>query len=350
MLYLQRTLLAILALTTTTTTAQLNQLAKKAGLLYIGTAVDNGNLLNKTYKSIVTDTQEFGQLTPENGMKWFAVEPSPGVFNYTLGNEIANLATQDRQLLRCHALVWHSQLPAWVDQTTSWTAATLTAALKRHIFNEAQHWTRECYAWDVLNEALNEDGTYRNSTFLQVLGPAYIPLVFKFASQAAPRAKLYYNDYNIESPGPKATAAQAIVKSLKKQHIRIDGVGLQSHFIAGNAPSYAQQIQNMRAFESLGVDVAITELDVRLLLPTDATNLQQQSQAYVDAVQACVDVRACVGVTVWNFWDPVSWVPGVFTGYGAALLYFEDFTKHPAYYAIVDALKKSAKGKWKRIS
>ncbi|RDW62201.1 beta-xylanase-2 [Coleophoma cylindrospora] len=331
-------ILSLSLLLASTANAKLNQLAKNAGKLYFGTATDNGELNNTQYVSILSDRREFGQLTPANGMKWEYVEPEPGVFNYTDGSVVANLATKNHQLLRCHNLVWHSQLPDWVPNT-NWTKETLKAALIDHVTHEARHWASQCYAWDVLNEALNEDGTYRNDTFYAVLGEEYIKIAFKAAAEADPTAKLYYNDYNIESPGPKSTAALGIVTMLQEAGLRIDGVGLQSHFIVGSTPTIDQQISNMKSFTDLGVDVAITELDIRLLLPSNATNLQQQSKDYEASVGACVQVEGCVGITVWDFWDPVSWVPGVFAGYGDADLWFANFTKHPAYYGVEAALK-----------
>ena len=142
----------------------------------------------------------------------------------------------------------------------TWSKENLTEALVSHITHEASHWAGQCYAWDVVNEALNEDGTYRNDTFLQVLGPEYIKIAFLAAAAADPGAKLYYNDYNIEYAGPKSSGAQTnIVKYLQDAGIRIDGVGLQSHFIVGETPSIDTQISNMKAFTDMNVEVAITE-------------------------------------------------------------------------------------------
>jgi len=322
--------------------AQLNQLAKKAGKLYFGTATDNWELNNTEYVSILSNTKEFGQLTPANGMKWEYVEPELGVFNYSDGSVVANLATENHQLLRCHNLVWYSQLADWVTVDT-WDKENLTAALIQHVTQEAKHWAPQCYAWDVVNEALNDDGTFRNDTFYSILGEDYIKIAFEAAAKADPTAKLYYNDYNIEYPGPKATAAQGIVKMLQDAGLRIDGVGLQSHFIVGETPSIDSQIENMESFTEMGVDVAITELDIRLLLPANSSNLAQQSSDYEATVGACMQVERCVGITVWDFWDPVSWVPGVFAGYGDADLWFANFTKHPAYYGVVAALTNQTK-------
>ena len=142
------------------------------------------------------------------------------------------------------------------------------------------HWKGQCYAWDVVNEALNDDGTYRESIFYNTLGPDYIKLAFKTASQIDPKAKLYYNDYNLESPSAKTVAAQNIVKSLRKEGIRIDGVGLQSHLVAESLPTLDQHIDAIRGFTKLGVEVALTELDIRLETPATADNLALQRAGY----------------------------------------------------------------------
>jgi endo-1,4-beta-xylanase len=188
-----------------------------------------------------------------------------------------------------------------------WSKENLTAALIDHVTQEATHWKGQCYAWDVLNEALNEDGTYRNDTFLSVLGPEYIKIAFRAAAAADPDAKLYYNDYNIEHVSNKSNSArQNIIKFLQDDGIRIDGVGLQSHFTAGSAPSLDAQIENMRLFAEMGLEVAITELDVRVHEPENSTNLEQQSRDYENTVGACMQVDECIGITVWDFYDPVS--------------------------------------------
>jgi endo-1,4-beta-xylanase len=158
-----------------------------------------------------------------------------------------------------------------------------------------------------LNEALNDDGTYRNDTFLTVLGPEYIKIAFRAAAAADPRAKLYYNDYGIERPGNKSTLArQNIIKFLQDDGIRIDGIGLQSHFTVGRSPSLDDQVANMKAFADMGLEVAVTELDVRIEEPENSTNLAAQSEVYKNTTGACMLIDACVGITVWDFYDPVS--------------------------------------------
>jgi endo-1,4-beta-xylanase len=237
--------------------------------------------------------------------QWQFIEPVLGVFNYTEGEIVTNLAKKDGQILRCHNLVWHSQLAPWVEADT-WDRANMTAMLRQHVLSEAGHWKGQCYAWDVVNEGLNEDGTYRESIFYTVLGEDYFKIAFEAAAEADPDAKLYYNDYNIESPGPKAEGVKRIVKMLKDAGLKIDGVGLQSHFVVGSTPTIDQQISTMQGYADLGVEVSITELDIRLNLPVNASNLAQQKKDYKTSVGACMQVKECVGITIWDFYDPVS--------------------------------------------
>nr|Q5ZNB1.1 RecName: Full=Endo-1,4-beta-xylanase D; Short=Xylanase D; AltName: Full=1,4-beta-D-xylan xylanohydrolase D; Flags: Precursor [Talaromyces funiculosus]CAG25554.1 endo-1,4-xylanase D [Talaromyces funiculosus] len=320
--------------------AQLNTAAKAAGLLYFGTAVDNPDLSDSKYL-VNLETADFGQITPANAMKWQPTEPSQGSYTFTQGDQIASLAKSNNDYLRCHNLVWYNQLPSYIT-SGSWTNATLIAALKEHINGVVTHYKGQCYAWDVVNEALNEDGTYRQNVFYQHIGEAYIPIAFAAAAAADPNAKLYYNDYNIEYAGAKATGAQGIVKLIQAAGGRIDGVGLQSHFIVGQTPSLATQKANMAAFTALGVDVAITELDIRMTLPDTSALQTQQSTDYQTTTTACVQTKGCVGITLWDYTDKYSWVPGTFSGQGDACPWDSNYNKKPAYYGILAGLQSGS--------
>jgi endo-1,4-beta-xylanase len=206
-------------------------------------------------------------------------EPQPGVFNFTEGEIVSSMAAQNGQLLRCHALVWHNQLAPWVENTT-WTPDALRDVITRHITNVMNHWKGQCYAWDVVNEALNDDGTFRASIFYNVLGADYIKHAFNVASQIDPKAKLYYNDYGLERPNNKTAAVKNIVKTLKDAGIKIDGVGLQAHLHADVHPTIDEHILAIKGFTNLGVEVALTELDVRIAMPVNATNLAWQREEY----------------------------------------------------------------------
>jgi len=208
-------------------------------------------------------------------------EAEQGVFNYTEGEIVSKNAKKAGQILRCHALVWHSQLGLWVRNVT-WTPDTMRVAIVDHIEKVAGHWKDECYAWDVVNEAFEEDGSYRKSIFYETLGPEYIDLAFKTAARVAPKAKLYYNDYNLEWPNKKTEATQKLVKDLRAKGIKIDGVGLQAHMMAEDHPTLDQHIAAIQGFADLKVDVALTELDVRITLPVTEANLAQQKLVYAN--------------------------------------------------------------------
>ncbi|KAL5355076.1 glycoside hydrolase superfamily [Aspergillus floccosus] len=320
--------------------AGLHQAAVAKGLLYFGSATDNPELSDTAYVNQLSNTNDFGQIVPGNSMKWDATEPSQNSFSFARGDVVADLAQKNGQKLRCHTLVWHSQLPNWVS-SGSWTNATLIAAMKNHITNVVNHYKGRCYAWDVVNEALNEDGTYRDSVFYRVIGEAYIPIAFAAAAAADPSAKLYYNDYNTEYAGAKANGAQRIVKLVKSYGAKIDGVGVQAHLIVGNVGSSSNLASVLRGFTSLGVEVAYTELDIRMTLPATAALLAQQATDYQNVAAACVATTGCIGITIWDWTDKYSWVPSTFSGQGAALPWDENFAKKPAYNGILAGLGAS---------
>ncbi|KAM7199202.1 Glycoside hydrolase superfamily [Naviculisporaceae sp. PSN 640] len=329
--------------------AQLDYWAKKAGMMYYGAATDTPGQRERAgyedkyeqYDAILKDPLQFGQTTPTNGMKWLFTEPEPGVFNFTEGDFVAKLAKDTGKILRCHALVWHSQLAPWVEAKKDWTKDEMREVITRHITHVAGHWKGQCYAWDVLNEALDEDGSYRQSVFYKVLGEEYIRLAFQVAAEVDPDTKLYYNDYGIERPtSVKTEGAKRLVKMLRSSGIRIDGVGMQAHLHADNHPTAEDHENTMRQYLGLGIEeVAFTELDVRITDPANATSLEWQKDSYIQVAKACARVKGCVGITVWDFYDPFSWVPWTFPGKGAAGLWFEDFTEHPAVQGVVETLK-----------
>nr|AGV40653.1 XYN-L1 [Pseudopithomyces chartarum] len=322
----------------------LDVLAKRAGLDYFGTAIDNVVLDNKQYTSIANNRSEFGQVTPSNGQKWMYIGPTRNKFNYTLGDQITKPATRNRQLKRCHNFVWHNQLPEWLT-SGNWTKTELIKIMENHIKNEARHYYNDCFAWDVVNEAFEDDATatLRKSIWLNVIGPEYIELAFKFARKyTKPGTKLYYNDYAIERVNNKSRAVETLAKDFIKRRIPIDGIGLQAHYTVGRAPTYDEQKATHKMFNKLGLETSLTELDVRIQLPDNATTQALQGAVYANSTKACLDAKDCVGITVWDFWDPVSWVPDTFPGFGNACIWDKDFKKKPAYYAVADLLRSYA--------
>ncbi|KAI0034220.1 endo-1,4-beta xylanase [Vararia minispora EC-137] len=321
------------ALPTGTSTAKLHLLAQAAGKLYFGSATDNPELSDPTYVNLLSDSAMFGQITPGNSMKWDSTERSQGSFTFAGGDTVVALAHANGQLVRGHNCVWHNQLPSWVSGGT-FTAAQLTNIVQTHCSVCPSNVFR--YAWDVVNEPFNEDGTWRTDVFYNVLGAGYVTIALNAARSADPTAKLYLNDYNIEGSGAKATAMQNLVRSLKAAGTPIDGVGLQAHFIVGSVPPTLQT--NIQAFIALGVEVAITELDIRMTLPATAALYNQQKTDYNTVISACKVLSGCIGVTIWDFTDKYSWVPNTFSGQGAACPWDVNFVKKPAYDGIVAGL------------
>ncbi|MFF1306954.1 endo-1,4-beta-xylanase [Streptomyces sp. NPDC058307] len=323
--------LLVPAATASAADTPLRDLAAAKGKV-IGTAV-TGSKLTGTYGDLAG--AQFNSLTPGNAMKWGSVEPSRGSYNWAEADQIVNFAEAHGQQVRGHTLVWHNQNPDWLTNGT-WTPAQLGQLLSDHIALEVGRYKGRLAAWDVVNEPFNEDGTYRQTLWYNGLGTGYIAQALTAARAADPAARLYINDYNVEGVGAKSTALYNLVKSLKEQGVPIDGVGLQAHLIVGQVPATLQQ--NIQRFADLGVDVAITELDIRMTLPSDSAKLTQQAADYKAVMNACVAVARCVGVTVWGFTDSDSWIPSTFPGQGAATPYDENYAPKPAYHAIGEAL------------
>ncbi|MGW1129582.1 endo-1,4-beta-xylanase [Streptomyces sp. NPDC002526] len=316
----------------------LGALGKRSGVR-IGTAVDMAALADDApYRAKAAS--EFSSVTPENVMKWESVEPTRGTYDWKQADQLVDFARANGQLVRGHTLLWHNQLPAWLT-TGDFTADELRAILRKHITDEARHFKGRIWQWDVVNEAFNDDGTLRDSIWLQKLGPGYIADAFRWAHAADPKAKLFINDYNIEGVNAKSTALHDLVVKLRKQHVPIDGVGIQGHLsVQYNAPH--DIADNMKRFDALGLETAITEADVRVPMPSDSTKQEAQAEGYDVLLRGCLLTRKCTDFTVWGFTDKYSWVPDTFEGEGAANLFDEHYKAKPAYSALRDDLLLAA--------
>ncbi|MGW0810138.1 endo-1,4-beta-xylanase [Nonomuraea sp. NPDC002799] len=302
---------------------------------FIGAALATSPLANETSYRNLAGT-EFNQVTAENAMKWDSTEPSQGQFNFSGADAIVNFATQNSQQVHGHTLVWHSQTPSWVQNLS---ATAMRTAMQNHITQVVGRYASNAavVSWDVVNEVFDDNGNLRTSFWYNTLGQSYIADAFRAARAADPDARLCINDYNTDGINAKSTAVYNLVSSLRQQGVPVDCVGFQSHLaIQYGFPSDYQQ--NLQRFAALGVQVRITELDVRMQMPRDATKDATQATYYRNVVNACVAVSGCAGVTIWGFTDKYSWVPDTFSGQGAALIYNDSYQQKPSYTAVHDAL------------
>ena len=284
---------------------------------YFGTAIAAGRLGDSTYSTIAG--REFNMITAENEMKPDATQPQRGNFTFSSGDQIYNWATQRGLKVRGHTLAWHAQQPGWMQ---SLSGSSLRQAMIDHINGVMGHYKGKLAAWDVVNEAFNEDGSRRQSN-LQATGNDWIEVAFRTARAADPSVKLCYNDYNIENWSyGKTQGVYNMIRDFKSRGVPIDCVGLQTHFTGGSSlPGNFQT--TLSSFAALGVDVALTEVDV-----TNASTSQ-----YSGLTQACINVSRCIGITVWGVRDSDSWrsseSPLLFDGGG---------NKKAAYTSVLNAL------------
>jgi GH35 family endo-1,4-beta-xylanase len=287
-----------------------------------------------TYEA--TASSEFNILTPENQLKFDATEPQQNTFSFAAGDMHVQFAQAHGMEIHGHNLVWHNQLPSWVTGTT-WTAATLTAAMNNHIDNVVGHYKGKIAIWDVVNEGLNDDGTLRTSIWETTIGPQYIALAFQRARTDDPNAILVYNDFNIETVNAKSNALFSMVSTFKQQGIPIDAIGLQMHLTSGGI-DISSLTTNMQRFAQLGLQIYITEMDVRYGTPISTANLQAQATIYQNVLNACLQQPACKGLQTWGFTDKYSWIPGTFPGLGDALEFDANYAAKPSYFALQSGL------------
>jgi endo-1,4-beta-xylanase len=312
-------------------------------------------------------TKHFNSITTENEMKFDALEPNENQFNYGTADQMVNYATSHNMKVRGHALVWYRQTPAWVFANA--TKDILLGRMRNHISNVMKHFKGKVYAWDVVNEAMMEDGDYRKgdeakedqrSQWYQIAGPDYIAEAFKAAAAADPSAKLFYNDYYDWLP-VKNQGIYKMLKGLLDAGVKVDGVGMQCHIniepsTDPNHQAYYQTVPDLedaiKLYSSLGLDVQVTELDLSLYIPgitytsdqyyTTATFTptlqQQQADRYREFFELFRKYKDVItGVTFWGISDDNTWLSEFSSGRKDFPLLFDvNQQPKPAFYAVVD--------------
>ena len=236
------------------------------GKFYIGAALNTRQIWEKDTANVAIIERHFNSIVAENVMKSMYLQPKEGEFFFDDADKFVEFGEQNGMWIVGHCLIWHSQLPRWfcVDENgENVSAEVLKARMKSHISTVVGRYKGRIHGWDVVNEAILEDGSYRQSKFYEILGEEFIPLAFQFAHEADPNAELYYNDYNEWYPGRVETVVR-LIKTLKERGIRIDAIGMQGHLGMGG-PSIADYEAAILAYSSAGVKVMITELDLSIL-------------------------------------------------------------------------------------
>ena len=334
----------------------LRSLAEEAGIEF-GVAV-NTDLLAKNgkYRNIVNT--QYSSVTAENVMKWEAINPAPGVYDWAAAEALIANAEANGQVVRGHTLVWHNQLPTWLT-TGHFSAEELRTILENHVRTVAEHFAGDIQQWDVVNEIFNDDaaGSFRETLWYQAYeelglpGEQYVADVFRWAHEADSAALLFYNDYNLEFTGSKSNAAYAFVQELLADDVPIQGVGFQGHL--DTQYGFPDLQSNLQRFADQGIEVALTEVDVRTFVtqkpngtytntPADAAEGAQQVDYWVRTLEACLAVEACNSFTAWGVSDANSWIPGWFTGQGAGLIFDFHSNPKPQYEALREVLRNAA--------
>ena len=308
--------------------------------------------------------QQFNAVTPENCMKAEIIQPGWDKYNFDLADKLVAFAKKNNIKINAHNLIWHSQLPAFMHHMQS--ADSVRQYFVNHITKVASRYDGKVYSWDVVNEALNEDGTLRKDIFLDKLGDDYIVEAFRLAQKASPHSQLYYNDYNIEQPKKRAGAID-LIKKIQAAGVRIDGVGIQGHWKSGAVPMTDIE-ESIKEFSALGIKVMFTELDLSVLpnpwdkttadvsataqgskkmnpytngLPDSAQQLLTKS--YADLFTLFMKYKKDISrVTFWGVNDGESWLNGFpirgRTNY--PLLFDRNFKPKPAFYSVIETAKK----------
>jgi endo-1,4-beta-xylanase len=334
----------------------------------IGTCMNTVQINGTDLKAKPFIAANFNSVTAENAMKWEKIHPQPDKYDFAVADSIVNFAIENKMFVVGHVLVWHSQTPDWVFQDSLGNPLTrdaLISRMKEHIYTVVGHFKGRVNGWDVLNEAVDEDGSLRKSKWFEIIGKDYIRLAFEFANAADPGAELYYNDYNNELAA-KRDGIIPIINDLKINGIKIDGMGIQGHWHL-DSPELNIIDESISKYAALGLKVMITEMEVNVLptppevygadvsqqaryletlnpypagLPDSVSN--QLAKRYADLFGVLIKHKGTVTrVTFWGVHDGYSWkndwpIVGR-TNY--PLLFDRKYKPKPAFYSVIKSAK-----------
>jgi endo-1,4-beta-xylanase len=335
----------------------------------IGAALNQATFMGQDTNGVAIVKAQFNTITPENILKWESVHPEPGKFAFDLPDQYVAFGEKNGMFIIGHTLVWHSQTPRWVfqdDKGNRLERDALLDRLKEHISTVVGRYKGRVRGWDVVNEALNDDGSMRNTMWYRIIGDDFLIKAFQFAHEADPGAELYYNEFSLEKPG-KRKGAIALIKKLQAAGVPVTGIGYQAH-VKLASPSAEDIDTTISELAGLGIKVMITELDVDALpsasgytgadvsqreayraglnpytngLPAEVQ--QKLADRYRDLFRVFVKHRDAISrVTFWGVEDGGSWLNS-FPVRGRTnypLLFDRQYRAKPAFEAVISTAPK----------
>ena len=319
-----------------TTSGELRQLAEANGV-WVGTSV-GANPLRGTNEYSTAVARDFNLIVPEVGLKFEIVHPEPDRYDFCQMDTILAFAEVNGMRVRGHPLVWEQQLPLWVWDL-SLSQEQWKALLHDHVSRLVGRYQGEIEEWDVVNELFTEEGTLKATIWYQNIGPEYIELALRWAHDTDPNARLFINEFATENLNSKSDALYALAQDLLGRGVPLHGIGFQMHLTESNPPDPAQVAENFRRFGELGLEVQITELDIRILKPVKPENLAHQAEIYQTLMEICLSAPNCDTFVLWGVSDHNSWIKYVSEEWGSPLILDDAYTPKPAYWALVETLQ-----------
>lgn len=313
------------------------RLAADAAGKRIGAAVSYGAWQNDAaYER--TLSQEFNTIVAENIFKPSWVWKGPTSYDFSKTDALMGYGQRHNMTVNGHALVWFYDVPAWL-RAGDYSRPQLADMLEGYITALVSRYAGKIARWDVVNEAITDgEETYRTDDFwFARLGADYVNLAFKWARAADKAAQLCYNDYGNDDTGTKSNKVYHLLSDMKSRDVPVDVVGWQCHWKAGQVFGPAQA-KNAQRLVELGLEIAITELDAKIPLPSDRLQFVRQAMTFESAVDFYMNTPACQSLTLWGFTDKYSWIPAFSPGHGDALIFDADYSPKPAHDAMIAAL------------
>lgn len=342
------------------------------GAFMIGTALNARQIHGEDQRGQELAVREFNAVTAENVMKWEIIHPEPGVYDFEAADAMIDLAEENDMFVVGHTLVWHSQTPDWVfydDDGELLSREALLERMRNHIYTVVDRYKGRVHGWDVVNEAIVDDGSMRDTYWYRIIGKDFLVKAFKYAHEVDPEAELYYNDYSLEIPS-KREGAIRLVEYLQENDAPITGIGTQGHFML-EFPELEEIEKTITEFAALDIDVMVTELDIDVLPPafdymgadvSASAELRDELNPYPDALPDSVQQQLTdryrdifeiymrhkediTRVTFWGVTDGDSWknnwpVRGR-TNY--TLIFDREWEPKPAYHAIIEQVREQLK-------